>query len=315
MEAIAGTSPAVWDATLSLPPLVSSDPRLLRGGMLRRWANTGGEMRQPALDHHYIVVHLGGRKRIRRSGGGRVVNMQVDPGQMSIVPAGLAFDWSTEGPIDFLRLYIRPERLNHIVREVFEREPTAVELHDRIGVDDPLLERLITTMLEEVGSEAPPARLYLEGLFDAALLRLVRLGTNVSRVTTGVRQPLAPHRLRRVKAYIEDHLARDLDVQALAEVAGPQPLPLQPRLPADDGRLALSLCDPDEDRARQGGLVRNDVRGRRDRPGQWLQQRRPVLVHLQEAHRRQPARMAGQPIAHGVVTSATRHFRSVVRPR
>ena len=52
------------------------------------------------------------------------------------------------------------------------------------------------------------------------MLRVVRLATDASQRPGGARQALAPAKLRRVKAFIEAHLGQDLDLQALAEVAG-----------------------------------------------------------------------------------------------
>ncbi len=75
-------------------------------------------------------------------------------------------------------------------------------------------------MIEELAAEETPSNFYFETLFDAAVLRVVRLATNASQMPVNARQTLAPIKLRRVKAFIEAHLEQDLDLQALADVAG-----------------------------------------------------------------------------------------------
>lgn len=215
-----GTSPRAWDATMSADPVSSSDPKLLSGGWLRHWVGTAGEMSQPVLDHHYLVLHLGGPKRVRRSGGGACREVDVTSGQVTVVPRGSSFSWSTTGPIDFVHLYVDPKRYDRAVIEGFDRDPRSIELHDPIGLDAPLIERLILAMLEELGGEALPPKLYFEGLFDAVLLRLIRSATDACESASAARQAIAPYRLRRVQEYIAAHLAEDLDIQALADVAG-----------------------------------------------------------------------------------------------
>ena len=213
-------SPSEWASTLSAPPILSSRSDLLRGGLLRRWCNTTGGMRQPPLDHHLVVVHLGGPKHVRRSGDGPTRHADISPGQITVTPAGSAYDWQTQGPVDFAHLYICPKRLDRAVHQAFDREPRSIQLQDRLGLSDGLLERLISTMIEELAAEETPSKPYFETLFDAAVLRVIRVATNASQMTGSARQALAPIKLRRVKAFIEAHLDEDLDLQALADVAG-----------------------------------------------------------------------------------------------
>ena len=216
----AGMSPTIWDATLSAAPVVSSDPKLMAGGWLRRWVGTAGDMSQPVLDHHYLVLHLGGEKRVRRAGEGRSREADISPGRVTVAPAGSSYVWSTTGPIDFAHLYIDPKRFDRAVVEGFDRDPRSASLQDPLGLEAPLLESLLLTMLEEIEDGSPPPRLYFEGLFDAVLLRLIRSATGACASTSPARQAIAPFRLRRVQDYIAAHLAEDLDIQALADVAG-----------------------------------------------------------------------------------------------
>ena len=213
-------SPVEWDRSLSLPPVASSRPGLLEGGLLRRWVATAQEMKQPALDHHYLVLHLGGAKRVTRSGEGSAREVDVLSGQLTVVPAGSSYRWRTAGPIDFVHLYIDPKRMDRVVAEVFDRDPRCIELQDPIGLPAPVIGSLLVAMLEEATDVLSPPKLYLEGLYDAVLLRLVRRATNASEAPIGARQAIAPYRLRRVCDFVAGHLAEDIDIQSLADVAG-----------------------------------------------------------------------------------------------
>jgi AraC family transcriptional regulator len=210
--------PHLWAATFSAPPVMTS--RLSRSKVhVSRWTGTDPNMPQPPLDHHVLVLHLGGDKRVQRSGSGGRRVFNVPDGGLTIIPAGCGFDWLTHGPVDFAHLYIPPDRLNRSLTTVFDRDPSAFALRDTVGADDPLLRRLTTTILGEVrASRAPHA--YLDCLFDALLSTLIQQYSNVREMQGLARHALAPARLRRVLDHIEATLFGPLDLEDLAQVVG-----------------------------------------------------------------------------------------------
>ncbi len=212
--------PFAWGRTISAPPVLSSDSGALRHGLLRRWVDTSPEMTQPALDHHLIVLHLGGAKRIRRDGqaGGSVTD--IDSGALTVIAAGSASNWRTEGPIDFSHLYIHPRAVDQAIVEVFDREPRSVALREEVGRSDALLEGLLSLMMLEISAPVGSSGLYLETLLHAAIARLVGEHSTLSTTTARLPHSLAPYRLRRVLDYIGDNLSEDIGLAALSEVSG-----------------------------------------------------------------------------------------------
>lgn len=177
-------------------------------------------MSQPPLDHHYLVLHLGGPKRVTRTGGGVSRTADVPVGAVTIVPAGTRYEWNTIGPIDFAHLYIHPSRLNHVIATVFDRDPTAVRLEDAVGLVDPMLTETLQAMLAEAERPAEGGRRFLEVLFDTAVATLVRRHSTAGEVTALSRHALAPVRLRRVLDHVERRLGAPLTLAELSEVAG-----------------------------------------------------------------------------------------------
>jgi AraC family transcriptional regulator len=90
---------------------------------------------------------------------------------------------------------------------------------DTVGAHDPVLESLLLAMLQEIGSK-PVSGLYLDTLFEALLVRLIRSHSTVGEVNVAARQPLAPFRLRRVQEYVDANITADIDLQMLAATAG-----------------------------------------------------------------------------------------------
>ena len=212
--------PFEWGKTISAPPVLASGAGALRHGLLRRWSGTSPEMKQPALDHHVIVSHLGGAKRVRRDGEAGSSITDVPAGALTIISAGSASTWRTEGPIEFSHLYIHPRDVDHAIVEVFDRDPLRATFLDEVGRSDALLEGLLSLMMLELSAPAGPSGLYLETLFHAALVRLVGEHSSLSRIKARAPHSLAPYRLRRVLDYIGDNLNADLSLAVLSEVSG-----------------------------------------------------------------------------------------------
>lgn len=101
-------SPRSWGRSMSAPPVLNNHNGAWSGAPIRWWRDVSPDIAQPALDHHYLTMHLGGAKRIKRRGEGKVEAIDIESGALSIVPAGSAFQWSTRGPIEFAHLYVAP---------------------------------------------------------------------------------------------------------------------------------------------------------------------------------------------------------------
>ncbi|CAN5381931.1 AraC family transcriptional regulator [soil metagenome] len=213
-------SPQAWGRALPFPPVLASDEHGWRTSVLRRWRGSAPVMSQPPLDHHYVVLHLGGPKSVERTGPDGVARFAVAEGSLTIVPAGTAFEWNTQGPIDFAHLYVSPARFDRAVATVFDREPSAVRLEAGVGVVDPLLAELIRAMLGEVDRHSPWRSPYLDALFDAAVIHLAGRHSTIRQVEKLSRHSLAPSRLKRVLEHVDTTLDAPLTLSDLATVAG-----------------------------------------------------------------------------------------------
>ncbi len=214
-------TPQTWAEDLSGPPVLTSSGLGWRSGLLRRWRGVQANISQPPLDHHYLVLHLGGPKRVKRTGMNGTLAVDIGEGGVTIVPAGTRYEWQTEGPIDFAHLYIHPARLNHAISLIAGREGSARCLEEKVGVNDPLLTQLLREMLDELqhrGGEGSP---YTDALFDAVLSNLASKHASASVASHApARHALAPIRLRRVLDHIEGALGHPIDLAGLAKVAG-----------------------------------------------------------------------------------------------
>lgn len=200
----------------SAPPLLASENCPWRGALLRAWRGTAPVMVQPPLDQHYLVMHFGGAKRVTRRGDGPALTAIVESQSITLVPAGSANVWRTEGPIAFAHLYIPPATLEATIDRQFDAEGRDATLMPRVGCRDAFLEPLVAAMLDEIGRAEHASALRLDCLYEAVKQRLAARHSTHRPSATGRVVALAAHRLRRVVEFVDANLARDIRLDDLA---------------------------------------------------------------------------------------------------
>ncbi len=206
-----------WAQTLSTLPLL--DAPLEPDGCVIRWfKNTHPDIAQPGLEDHYVVLHLGGPKRVKRALDGPTVVRDLGPGAISVIPAGAAYDWSTEGHIEYAHVYIPPERLARAAESIFDRDGARVQLRSEVGQCDPLLSALFHSLIDTAQASRRDG-LFLDVMTDAFLAQLLRGHANLDDGVRPRQHALAPKRLAEVTAYIESHIGEELTLDELAAVA------------------------------------------------------------------------------------------------
>lgn len=203
--------------------MISSDRSGWRTGLVRRWTDVSGEISQPPIDHHYLVMHLGGPKHVTRTGAGCTQRSAVAQGALTLVPAGTSYDWLTVGPVDFAHLYVHPSRLSSVVAAKFDRDPNSVSLDEKVGFEDRLLSELTSEMLVNAERDGASTETYMDALLDFVVFNLIHKHSTLAwtrESSRPVKGALAARALRRVLDYVENHLAEMVSLSDLAGVAG-----------------------------------------------------------------------------------------------
>lgn len=196
---------------------ISSEPRTVGGAIIQRWEGSARRMNQPPLDHHYLVVHLGGDKRVTRSRRTQTIIRDVPTRALSTVAAGSSYRWTTEGPVAFGHIYLEPGYFAQTIAEQFDCDPAKVRLEEDFGQVDPLLGRLLDALVRASAGD-DLALMEQEAQLDAALHRLYE--RQVALASREHKLLIAPSSLTRVKDYIGDHLRDQLTLDNLARLSG-----------------------------------------------------------------------------------------------
>ena len=211
-------NPELWRGWVAAADAVATDPGALRGGFLQSWQNTSTTMLQPPLDHHLVVLHEGGPKRVRRDGGGGRRIADVELRSIPTAEAGSAYRWRTEGPIAFTHLYICPNYFGALVGETFDRDPASVSFAETLGRADPHAANLFGLLLN--GRDDPDWALTADFYVDALLVRLATTSTWNGEFRQYRRLTLAPHVVARVLEFIRSNIGQRITLEDLAAVAG-----------------------------------------------------------------------------------------------
>ena len=218
-------SPAVWHRTL--------EGSAKAGGVcdhlladVKHFVDVPGAIEQPPLNAHVVALHLGGAKRVRRAQGKRNWVQDVALGSITLMPAYQANRWHTEGPIDFAHLLISVGTAEQIIVEEFDREPSSHQLHDTIGIEDPLLEQVFRAILSQVDG-ATFSQLHMDALLMVFTVSLLERYSTICARKSGVayspgqrRGGLAGWQLRRVIDHMQAHMHEDMRLSALAGLIG-----------------------------------------------------------------------------------------------
>lgn len=164
--------------------------------------------------HHTLSLYLQGgetcfrlEQRDRHGGAGK----------FCVLPARHHSRWSMNEEVRFLHLYIAPERLAREAVMRLDREPRELELRDRTYIQDPSLAAVCRGLLA-TDWDAPAARLAASSAAEAILHHLLAENTGRPRRPAAL-GGLAPAVRRRVRDYIDAHLADALTLDTLAGVA------------------------------------------------------------------------------------------------
>ena len=176
----------------------------------------------PAIPRHVLVVNLGSPTEISERLIGREGHLGT--GGLVILPAGAPSSWHLErrGEVRHLHLYLSPA-LIHQVAAAADLNPDTVELINATGVADPQIEAMALSFLSELRSGGLFGKLYIESLTNILVITLLRHHSSLKQPLLPPVGGLASTTKRRVVTYIEDHLAGDLSLSALAVEANLSP--------------------------------------------------------------------------------------------
>ena len=195
---------------------------------VRAFNATSPIVAQPVLTEDIVCLHRGGAKRVHRRHGSAHTIYDIENGALTLMPRGQANGWETIGPIDYVHLTLGAATLSGCASEDFECDDQRIELRDDVGFRDALVEPLFHELML-CARDPAGGRLYTDALLAALTRRLLRTRSSLAArhlsceeraVRSAVKGGLPDWRLRRIADYLRDHLADEVSLTELCDIAG-----------------------------------------------------------------------------------------------
>ncbi len=170
---------------------------------------------------HLVILHLDGPVTVSRVLGKSSASRVIPPGGLFMLPGGLDFGVRLGGDLSTVHLYVRQAIVEEVAAELSSADSGRIELIPRLGVKDPLIERLALEVRDALSDPDPTAPIYIDYLTRAVAARLIRAHSTRSMPRSEVRPgALTRIQLNRAIDYMEENLDKPLALVDVARAVG-----------------------------------------------------------------------------------------------
>lgn len=180
-------------------------------------------VRAPGISAHLLVLYRSGQTLMTRRLIGPTVSEEIRSGDISLMSSGLASEWVWPGQIEVLHLYVDRAKLREVAGAVCDRPIEDVALRDILKVNDDLLTRMGQLLVDEATNNGFGSRLYVDAIAQQMCVHLLRNYAELSIRAPAASGTLSKLKMRSLEEYIKEHIAEDLSLATLAEIAGISP--------------------------------------------------------------------------------------------
>ena len=169
-------------------------------------------------DHHTLSLYVAdGYESYQKTpygwknGGG--------PDRFCLMPKGDESTWDIHGHPSFVHLYCTDEHLRRVGEQIWDRSPASFTLQEKTFASDDKITAVYRQFLLDNDWRQQANQLLLSSASTLLLTHLIQNYSNVHWRLPTVTGGLAPHLLRNLLAWIEEHLEQPLTLADLAAQA------------------------------------------------------------------------------------------------
>jgi len=171
------------------------------------------------LENHCLIIQLGNSIDVAARIGDERFEQTLEPGAITIVPAGLSMHWQfyDTAQNDTLHLYVDPHFLR-TTAESLDVDYGQISIAPQFGIRDEHIHHIGMSLHHELKDANVVGRLYADSLAKALAMQLVRRYSYLQDLQTS-RGGMAPRKLRKAIEFINSNLDEEEEAVALAAVA------------------------------------------------------------------------------------------------
>ena len=178
----------------------------------------------PPSENFLVVVYRQGATAMNRRVTGAWKRENVGQGVTTLLTRAEPSLWRWEHDIEVSHFYISPAFMQKTASEVFDRDIEAVELHDLLGVSDPVLDWINERMGDEVARGGPGGRLCYDAMSLQASVHILRKYAALRFKAPCAHGHFRPSHARLIEEYIDQNTSRNITLDELASVCNCTPV-------------------------------------------------------------------------------------------
>lgn len=173
---------------------------------------------EQAVHHPFLIYHLTRPTEVmRKIAGAAAEKTLIGPRRMCLTPGNAITRWQHNGHPEILQMYLRQSIYDSVVSEMYGCDPAAAEIVPRFAMTDPLLEQLAVAIHVALRDGTAEDGLYIDSLAQMIAAHLARFHSVRARpVRLASADGISGWRMRRLVAYIEEHLDGNLSLETMA---------------------------------------------------------------------------------------------------
>lgn len=171
----------------------------------------------PGMADNLLVGYYQGEHDVTGKIENKRFSARVRAGMFGAIAEGHDGQWHASGPIEVSHVYLTSARLQACSDMIAGGR--RVELLDRVGCADPTVASILEILSREAGANDPSSRLFVERAIDLLCIQLLRHHSTFETVRMSrPRRGLARWQVKRVTAYMRDHLDQEVGLDELAKL-------------------------------------------------------------------------------------------------
>ncbi|MGJ4887164.1 helix-turn-helix domain-containing protein [Bradyrhizobium sp. HKCCYLRH3099] len=172
----------------------------------------------PPSENFLVVVYRGGTTSMNRRVTGAWKQDHVGRGVTTLLTRAEASNWRWNSDVEVTHFYIAPSLMAKTASEAFDRDAEAIELHDLLRIDDPVLTWISDRMVQEISDGGPGGRLCYDALALQASVHILRSYASVQFKLPCSQGRFRPAHARLIEDYIEQNIGRNITLEELASI-------------------------------------------------------------------------------------------------
>lgn len=185
------------------------------GMQMAAWSNANDTV-SVCSNHHTLSLYVqGGYGSYRKTKSGW--RNGGAPDRFCLLPEGQESTWDIRGELSFVHLYYTDQHLRDIAVKIWDKEPADIHLDEKDFVSDQLVSSTYRQFLLSCDWQDRSNQLQISSAATLLLNHLLQNYSNVQWKLPYIKGGMAPHHLKRIQEWIDQHLDLPLTIADLAQ--------------------------------------------------------------------------------------------------